>query len=315
MTQPIEVLPPRPFRFGAVCGGGAGGQDAGQAWAELARHIEQLGFSTLLMPDRLIWLMSPFPALSFAAAATSRLRVGTFVLVNDFRNPVVLAREAASLDLLSGGRFELGIGAGLGPGDFGFAGIPFDRPGVRIERMEEAIQILDRLLRGETLSFSGKYYQTAEAKPDPKPAQQPRPPILMGGSGKRLLSLAGRLADSISIGTGQDGPSEASLATRVGWIKEAAGERFPDIELGLNLAAVVGPDGPSPAVAARTRQFLGRDIDDLIQSRSPLVLAGTADDMCEQLIGIRERLGLSYVTFGHDLADIAAPLIERLSGK
>lgn len=306
--------PTHPFRFGAVAGFG-GGQDGGRAWAELARHIEQLGFSTLLVPDRLVWLVAPLPALSFAAAATSTLRVGTFVLVNDFRNPVVLAREAATLDLLSGGRFELGIGAGLGPGDFGFAGIPFDRPGVRIERMEEAVHILDRLLWGETLSFSGKYYQIAEAKPDPRPAQQPRPPILMGGSGKRLLSLAGRLADSVSIGTGRDDPSEASLAQRVGWIEEAAGERFPEIELGLNLAAIVGPNGPPPAVAARTRQFLGRDIDDLIQSGSPLVLAGTLDDMCERLIGIRERLGLSYVTLGHDMADSAAPLIERLSGK
>lgn len=305
--------PHHPFRFGAVAGFG-GSQVGGQTWTEIARHIEQLGFSTLLVPDRLVWLVAPLPALSFAAAATTTLRVGTFVLVNDFRNPVVLAREAATLDLLSGGRFELGIGAGLGPGDYGFAGIPFDRPGLRIERMEEAVQILDRLLRGETLSFSGKYYQIAEAKPDPKPAQQPRPPILMGGSGKRFLSLAGRLADSISIGTGRDDPSEASLAERVRWIEEAAGERFPEIELGLNLAAVIGPEGPTPAVAARARRFLVHDIETLIREKSPLVLTGTPDDMCEQLVGIRERLGLSYVTLGYDVAEAAAPLIERLSG-
>ncbi|HLI50597.1 MAG TPA: TIGR03621 family F420-dependent LLM class oxidoreductase [Thermomicrobiaceae bacterium] len=303
-----------PFRFGVVAGSNGQGT-AGRSWAEEARHIEQLGFSTLLVPDRLIWLMAPLPALAFAAAATSRLRVGTFVLVNDFRNPVVLAREAATLDLLSGGRFELGIGAGLGPGDYGFAGIPFGRPGARIERLEEAVQILDRLLRGEALSYTGRYYQLAEAKPDPKPAQQPRPPILLGGSGKRLLSLAGRLADSISIGTGSDDPSEESLAERVGWIEEAAGDRFAELELGLNLAAIVGPDGPLPASAARVRRFLGWDIDDLIQHRSPLVLAGTLDDMCEQLIGIRERLGLSYITLGNDAAELAAPLIERLRGR
>lgn len=298
-----------PFRFGVV----AAQAQSGDEWLAKARRIEQLGYATLLMPDRLGPLLSPLPALAMAAAATRTLRVGTYVLVSGWRNPVLMAKECATLDFLSGGRFELGLGAGTGENDFRQAGIPFERPGVRIARLAETISIAKALLGDAEVNTSGTHYTVSGARGYPPPVQQPRPPILVGGSGARVLALAAREADIVSMGTSKGENSAHALAERIALVRGAAGERFAQIELNINLAAVVGDTPPDARVRGRVRAFLGAEIEDLVQTGSPFVVAGSPEDMCGQLVGLRERLGVSYITVPDDLMDAFAPVIERLA--
>jgi len=168
------------------------------SWITTARRVEELGFATLLVVDRM-GSIGPFTALAMAAEATTSLRFGTFVICNDYRHPAVLANEAATLDLLSEGRFELGLGAGVGPSDYNQMGIPFESAGIRVSRLEESLQIIKQLFTGETVNFSGKYYTITGMRGVPRPVQQPLPPILLGSSGKRMLSIAARQADIITI--------------------------------------------------------------------------------------------------------------------
>src|SRR5262249_19747663 len=183
----------RPFRFGAVyfdC----------EDWTERARRVEALGYATLLLGEHPMGGgPSPLIALMAAAKATTTLRLGTHVLANDFRNPVLLAQDVATLDILSGGRFELGLGSGWLHYDYASLGIPFDRPGARVGRLAEAVMLIKRLLQEEETTFSGDYYQVQGARVAPKPAQQPRPPIMVGGGGRRILSLAAHEADIVSL--------------------------------------------------------------------------------------------------------------------
>ena len=174
----------RPFRFGVV----AASARSGDEWLNAARHAEALGYATLVMPDNLQYTLAPLPALAMAAAATRTLRLGTYVLPNDFRNPVVLAKDVATLDLLSGGRFELGLGAGRpdAAAENRMLGLPFDSGAVRVARLAEALQILKALLAGQTVTHSGAHYAPVDAKISPLPQQQPRPPILVAGSGRQM---------------------------------------------------------------------------------------------------------------------------------
>src|SRR5690242_1083228 len=178
----------RPFRFGAQV------SDAkpGKALADLARKLEDGGYSTLFVPDHFDDQVAPLPAMTWAAAATSELRVGSLVFDNDFKHPVVLAKEAATLDVLSDGRLELGIGAGWMHTDYETSGIPFDSAGVRIERLQEAVTVIKGLLAGDPFSFEGTHYKIDNLAGTPKPVQQPRPPILIGAGAKRMLSFAAR---------------------------------------------------------------------------------------------------------------------------
>lgn len=186
------------FRFGAI----ASQAPSGEEWASLARRVEELGYSTLLLPDTLGRTLPPIPALAAAAAATTSLRVGTYVLANDFHHPVQVARDAAAIDFLSGGRFELGIGAGRDSGgeEYRILGLPFESGGSRVRRLEESLGILRGLFAGETVSFSGRHYQVEGAEVFPAPVQQPGPPILVAGRGRRMLSLAARFADVVALG-------------------------------------------------------------------------------------------------------------------
>jgi len=226
-----------PFRFGVV----AAVARTGEEWADRARRIESLGYSSLVMPDGLRYTLAPFPALAFAAAATRSLRVGTYVIANDFRNPVLLAKEAATLDVLSGGRFELGLGAGrpAAAEDNRMMGLGFDAGGVRVSRLAESLTLVRALLAGETATASGPHYTAAGAEISPRSAQ--RPPILVAGSGRRLLSLAAREADIVALGVPPTEPEEAA-AEKVGWLREAAGPRFDQLELNLNLMAAGDQD-------------------------------------------------------------------------
>jgi probable F420-dependent oxidoreductase len=181
----------KPFRF-AVNVRSAG---SWSEWAEKARRLEAIGYDLLNVPDHLADLPAPFPALVAAAAATTRLRVGTNVLNNDLRHPVLVAREAATVDLLSGGRLRLGLGAGSIRAEYEEAGLDFDRGAVRVARLAEAVAIVKGLFGGERLTFAGKYYRVRDHLIAPLPVQRPRPPLLIGGNGRRLLSLAASEAD------------------------------------------------------------------------------------------------------------------------
>jgi probable F420-dependent oxidoreductase len=300
----------RPFRFGVV----TAQAQSGEAWVAKARRIEQLGYSTLLMPDRLGGpLFSPLPALAVAASATRSLRVGTFVLATGLRNPLLLARECATLDFLSGGRFELGLGAGVGEEDFRQAGLPFDPPGARVDRLAETLAIVKALFAGQEVNFSGAHHVITGARGYPPPIHPPHPPILVAGAGQRMLALAAREADIIALGV-RPPAGDAELAEKVELLRREAGDRFDQVELSFNLVAVVG-EAPLPAsVGQRLRFMMKLDLDQLVQAKSPFVLTGTGDQMCEQLLERRERLGFSYVTVPDDLFELFAPVVERLAG-
>src|SRR6266571_8677309 len=185
----------RPFRFGVV----AESAPSREQWVDKARKVEQFGYATFLVADHFVNEFPPITALMAAADATNKLRVGSFVFDNDFRHPALLAKEAATLDLLSGGRFELGIGAGWHRPEYEQIGLPFESAGIRISRLEEALSIIKQFFTKETVTFAGNHYTVTNLQALPKPLQRPHPPIFMGGGGKRLLSLAGREADIIGL--------------------------------------------------------------------------------------------------------------------
>ena len=224
-----------PFRFGVV----AGGARSGEEWTEKARRVESMGYATLLTPDGLQHTLAPLPALTAAATATRSLRVGTYVIANDYRNPVLLAKEVATVDLLSGGRFELGIGVGrpAAVDDNRMLGMAFDSGALRVARLAESLAVLKALLSGQSASAPGPHYAIENAEVSPRPMQQPRPPVLVAASKRRLLELAAREAEIIALGIAPTEP-ESGVAERTGWIREAAGPRFEQIELNLNLMAV-----------------------------------------------------------------------------
>lgn len=299
----------RPFRFGVL----AAQASSADEWAGRARRAESLGYAIMLVPDTVGPTLSPMPALAIAAAATHSLRVGTYVLANDLRHPVQVARESATLDLLSGGRFELGLGAGRSAEDYRRLGLPFESGGVRLERLAEALGIVKAFLSGRRVDAAGPHYTVASVEPFPRPAQQARPPILLAGSGRRLLSLAAREADIIALGARPDASQD--IQERIAWVRQAAGERFDRLELNLNLLAAIPSAAPVPPSVVQRLAWLGVDLDRLTRSGSPFVLTGTPGTMCDQLLERRETLGISYVTVPDDLMELLAPVVERLAGR
>lgn len=300
------MVPQHPFRFGVV----AAQAPSAQAWIATARRAEELGFSTFLIPDTLGPTLAPIPALTAVAVATRTIRVGSYVFANDVRNPVLLARECAALDFLSGGRFELGVGAGR-PGieaDYRKLGISLDSGGVRVERLAEAVTIMKRLLAGEKVNAAGRSYTVSQADVYPAPVQQPHLPILIAATGKRLLSLAAREADIVALGV-QPNQGEDVFAEKIGILRQAAGDRFERLELNANLAAVGESVHPW-----MMRQY-NLDLAQLREIGSPSILLGTPDEMCEQLLRRRERLGISYVTCAAEMMDAMAPIVGQLAGR
>jgi probable F420-dependent oxidoreductase len=294
-----------PFRFGVV----AAQARSAVEWADKARRVESMGYSTLVTPDGLRHTLAPLPALAAAAAVTRSLRLGTYVIDNDFRNPVLLAKEAATLDVLSDGRFELGLGVGrpAAAEDNRMLGLPFDPGKVRVDRLGEALALMKPLLAGQRATALGGHYAAVDAEIAPRPVQQPRPPILVAGWGPRLLALAGREADIIALGASAR-DAEPVFAERVGWIREAAGPRFAQLELNLNLMAV------GERVPAWVSRQMGLTAQDLLEAGAVTALMGTTDQMCETLLRRREGLGISYVTVSEEMMETLAPVAERLSG-
>src|SRR3990172_363620 len=232
---------PHKFRFGIQTSRAPSREE----WVDKVRRIEELGFSSLFIPDHFNNQFAPIPALMAAADATSSLRVGTLVLDNDFRHPLVLAKELATLDVLSGGRVEAGLGAGWMVSDYEQSGMPFERPGVRISRLEEAVKIMKGLFAEGPFTFSGKHYRVTNHEGTPKPVQKPHPPFLIGGGGRRVLTLAAKEADIVgvnfSLAEGVVNPavavtrSAAATAEENAWIREAAGDRLDELELNVTV--------------------------------------------------------------------------------
>ncbi|MGH9102838.1 MAG: TIGR03621 family F420-dependent LLM class oxidoreductase [Acidimicrobiales bacterium] len=308
----------RPFRF-AVQATGAG---SGKQWRARARAVEAMGYSTLFVPDHLDGQWGPLVALTVAAEATESLRVGSLVLDNDYRNPVVLAKELASLDLASDGRLEVGLGAGWRRSDYEESGIAFDDASTRVERLGEALHILRSLLAEGGTTFEGRHYRVREAAGLPRPASRPRPPLLVGGGGRRVLRLAAREADIVgvnpSLAAGAVGPAAVASAAperfdeRLRWIREAAGERFDALELCcLTQTAEVGP-GASHRLEALAPAF---GLEPAVAREIPLVLAGEAAEVSEGLQERRERYGLSYWVVHDAEADGFAAVVDRLAGR
>ncbi|MGZ4708625.1 MAG: TIGR03621 family F420-dependent LLM class oxidoreductase [Acidimicrobiales bacterium] len=324
---PLSTL--RPFRFAiqaAAPPGGTGGT-AGADWAALARKVESLGYSALTVSDHFDDQYAITPALMAAADATTTLHVGSLTYGNDYRHPVVLAKEAATIDLLSGGRFELGLGAGWMTTDYEQAGIALDRPGVRIARLAEALDVITGLWGDGACTVEGEHYTVRGLDGRPKPPStagspaRPGPPILIGGGGRKILSLAARRADiiglNIALGSGRidesAGPSATDDATteKVGWIRDAAGDRFDHIELHVrvHLAAVTDD---RQALAEAVGPALGLTPEQAMAS--PHALAGTVPEIVEQCLERRERYGISYIGLGLDALDALAPVVDRLAG-
>jgi probable F420-dependent oxidoreductase len=293
-----------------------------RSWADQARRAEDLGYSALLMPDHFGDQLAPVPALAAVAAATGTLRMGSLVFGNDYRHPVVLAKEAATLDVLSEGRFELSLGAGWMRTDYEQAGITYDTPKVRVERFEEAVQVIQGLLRTDgPFSFDGAYYQITEHALLPRPVQRPGPPIIIGGGGKRVLSFAARHADIVSINVnlreGTGGPETAPNASpertreKVGWVREAAGERFDDLELNALIGFVMITDEAAGMAEAMAPHF-GISPHDALHI--PLALLGTLDEMAEELEWRRAEYGISYWSIEADSWEALGPVVSKLSG-
>ena len=308
---------PRPFRFGVL----ASKARSSSEWTETAKKAEALGYSTLVMPDHFGDQLSPIAALSTAAAVTDTLRVGSLVFANDFRHPAVLAKEAATLDLLSDGRLEVGVGAGWMTNDYTWTGITQDRAGVRIDRMIEAITVLRGLWGDDAFSFDGEHYTITEMKGLPKPVQAGGPPIVVGGGSKRVLSTAARLADIVGInpnvGEGKFGAEAiASMSAdateeKLGWVRDAAGDRFGDIEISiLKFATIVTDDRDSVAEMVGGR--MGMDAATIVAS--PHTMVGTVDQIADELVEQRDRWQGSYVTVQLDALDAFAPVVAKLAG-
>jgi probable F420-dependent oxidoreductase len=307
----------RPFRFAAQVADAR----SGQRWAELARRLEGEGYSSLLVPDHFDDQVAPMPAMTWVAAATSQLRVGSLVFDNDYKHPVVLAKEAATLDLLSDGRLELGIGAGWMRTDYETSGIPYDRHGVRIDRLEEALAVIKGLMSGKPFSFEGTHYTITELTGTPAPVQQPHPPVMIGAGAKRMLSIAAREADIISVNfdlsAGAVGAEVVTSGTaeltkgKIDLIREVAGDRFADIELSVTVFMAAITDDRRQLAEMVAGSF-GQPPEMVLES--PHFLAGTEDQIVEELQRRRELYGFSYIAFGGGSHEAMIPIVRKLAG-
>jgi probable F420-dependent oxidoreductase len=310
----------RPFRFSVQCSSLPTSEPT--SWAALARRCEDLGYDVLTIADHLDDQLAPMPALMAAADATRELRVGAMVLCNDYRHPAVLAKEAATVDLLSGGRLELGLGAGWMATDFARAGIAMASPATRIDRLAEALTIVKTLLAGERCDVSGEHYTVTGLVGTPRPVQRPRPPILVGGGGPRVLRLAAREADIVGISTVMTSGSIDAAAAATGtaaatdqklmWIREAAGARWESLELHVRVHLAMISDDRASVAAALAAGF-GLTPDEALDS--PHALCGSVEEIVDTLLERRARWGMSMIGLDVHALESFAPVVERLRGQ
>lgn len=292
----------------------------GLSWLDTAREAEQLGYSTIFVPDHFDEGPGPVAAIAAFAAVTTTINVGVLVLDCDFRHPVPLARDLATVDAISEGRLEVGLGAGWKRLDYERSGIPMDRPGVRVTRLQEHAAVLRGLWGEGPFSFSGEHYQVTELDGTPAPHRPGGPPILVGGGAPRLLRWAGATADIVGVNASiHSGEIDAEAAAdaqadrideKVGWVREGAGERFDDLEINAWLAAaeITEDEGVVEAIAS----LFGVEADAM--QRSPLALVGPAGAVAERLHERRERWGYSYHVIPGDKAHDLAPIVAELTG-
>lgn len=309
----------RPFRFGVQ----VASPTSRRGWAEVARRAEWLGYDTLLTADH-VTSETPAPLLPLVtvAEATDSLRVGTFVLNNDLHHPALLAREAAMLDVLSEGRFELGLGAGHMRSEYEGIGIPFDDGSTRVERLEETVAVIKAMWVGGEVAHHGRHHRLEGDVLHPRPAQQP-PPLLIGGNGRRILALAAREATTVGLsglsavrgGIRPHGFTRDGCRQRIDWLREAAPDRFADLELNVLVQRVEITTerlGAAEGLATRWSAF-GLDPDDVLSS--PYVLVGEEAALVDHLTALREELGISYLTVFEHVMDDFAPVVDALAGR
>jgi probable F420-dependent oxidoreductase len=320
----------RPFRFSVQ----AFEAESGRQWTDLARRAEGLGYSTLFTTDHYFGPgdisdasghrpvdVAPLTAMTAAAMATTQLRVGCRVFCADYHNPVILAKEVATLDMLSEGRVEVGLGAGWVAAEYEGLGIPMERPGLRIERLAETVEVLRAHWAGEPLDIKRTFVRASGFAGRPRPVQQPHPPVLIGGGAPRVLRLAGQLADIVSINfnnaAGQLGAGSVASSTRdatvekIGWIREGAGGRFGDLELEIAAYFIAISDDPADAVAAMARRFGVRPD---VLAEHPHALIGPVSEICDKLEQRRSELGVSYINVAQRSMEAFAPVVARLAG-
>ncbi len=311
---------PRPFRFG-VTTATAGSR---QEWVEKARQLEAFGYSTITVPDHFPETLSTAPALMVAADATEHLRVASWVFCNDFRHPALLYKDVATLDLLSDGRFEWGIGAGWLKSEYDQTGIPFDAPNVRVARMEEAVRIVKGLAAEGPFDFTGEHYRIAGLEGAPKPLQKPHPPLYIGGGGKRLISFAAREADIVGIvpkalpdgGLDILDVTAEAVRRKVGWLQEAAAGASRDPERNILIFVLEVTDDRRAAAERHAANFPGLTAEDVLAS--PHVLIGTPEQIAEDLRQRRAAFGISYIvinTIVDEHRELFAPVVALLAGQ
>ena len=306
-----------PFRFGVQLSNAS----SGAAWRDLARSIEGLGYSSLFIPDHFEDQFGPLVALTVAAEATTELKVGSLVFGNDYRHPVVLAKEIATLDLMSEGRVEFGLGAGWMTTDYEQSGIANDPPGVRISRMAESLGVMKSLWSTGAATLAGEHYTITGAVGAPLPHSRPHPPIIIGGGGRRVLGIAAREADIVgvnpSLAAGYVGPEVLETTTaeyydqRIAWIREAAGDRFDALELQcLTFLVQIVPDRED--AVGRLASMMGVTPEQV--DGSPIALVGTIEQIAERLVERRERFGFSYIVVHEAEMEEFAPVVAALAG-
>lgn len=304
------------FRFGI----GSAPAVAPRELIGYAKRAEEAGFAVFTVPDHISTYYGPLACAMAVLASTERLRVQTRVLANDFRHPIVLAKELASIDALSGGRLEIGIGAAWKRDDYVTTGLQFDQASVRIARLEEAIAVIKGFMADGPFSLAGTHYTVVEIEGVPKPAQRPHPPILIGGGGQKILELAGRVCDAVGVnlnlGAGHSvteaaaGISGAAFERKLEWVRASAGSRINQIELQVHLFELVPSDDREQAaveIASRWGVTLADALD------SPYFLVGTVDEMCDQLRARRERFGVSMFTAPVTRFEGFAPVVAELT--
>lgn len=296
--------------------------------AAAAQAAEAAGCSTFAVPDHFGSPFAPLVALSTAAVATTELRLTTTVLAHDFRHPAVLAKELATLDVVSGGRVEIGIGAGWMQAEYEQVGLTFDPPSVRIRRLEEYLAVLKGVMADDSLTHVGEHFAVRGLNGTPKPVQRPHPPIMIGGGGRKILGLAGRVADIVSIINANRGGrfnldlaelSPAQLDEKIGWVRDGAGSRFGDIELNVTLLGLELADDPESGAARLVEVWRPRlaamghgelSVTEVLES--PVFAAGTVDDICEQLTATRRRFGISYFSVASAALDTVRDVVRAL---
>ena len=307
----------RPFRFSSP----ATGCNTRRELIDRAKLLEDLGYSAVTIADHFNDQLGPIATLMAIADATTGIRIAPMVFSNDYRHPAALAKEAATLDLLSDGRLEFGLGAGWKASDYATTGITFDDAVDRIDRMAESLSVIKALWVDGPATVSGRWYQVDGLEGTPKPLQKPHPPITVGGGSKRVIQLAGREADIVGfipsmkagVVDAQAGPSATPAATdrRLEWLRDAAGDRFEHLELQVRLELALVTDDPDPLFETMSGAF-GLTPDE--GRETPYALVGPTDQMVEQLEQRRDRWGFSYIGVPLDAAEALAPVVAKLAG-